>query len=187
MGGRGGRCECGARIEAKAKRCLSCYTNAVKAAKVPMVQRFWKHVDRHGPDECWNWTGSTKSNGYGHLLPDSGRKKVATHRLSWEMHNGPIPEGLFVCHRCDNRACVNPAHLFLGTSQDNVTDMYQKGRNSRANRVSGERCHLSKLTADQVLEIRASGDRLRDIACRYGVHTNSIRAIKSRRVWKHVM
>lgn len=91
-------------------------------------ERFWEKVDKSG--ECWVWTASTHHQwGYGHF---KFRGKVAqAHRVSWEMHNGPIPEGLLVCHRCDNPPCIRPAHLFLGTDADNATDMVAKRRHYR--------------------------------------------------------
>jgi hypothetical protein len=81
------------------------------------------------PDECWEWKGFRNTAGYGR-----GPHDVPAHRLSWEMHNGPIPDGLFVCHRCDNPPCVNPAHLFLGTAKDNIDDMVRKDRHSKHQR-----------------------------------------------------
>jgi hypothetical protein len=84
---------------------------------------FWERVDKTG--ECWLWTGYTK-NGYGRA--NFRNKKQLTHRISWQVHKGEIPKGLFVCHSCDVRSCVNPAHLFLGTHQDNMEDCKSKGR-----------------------------------------------------------
>lgn len=97
-----------------------------------LAERFWEKVSKGGPvhpvlgTACWAWTASTNPNGYGKIFV-AGRLQVAS-RVSWEMHNGPIPDGLFVLHHCDNPLCVRPAHLFLGTCADNVRDMWSKGR-----------------------------------------------------------
>lgn len=93
----------------------------------PLTERFWRKVDKSaGPEGCWPWTGSRHGFGYGFV--SAGGKRRGAHRVSWELANGPIPDGLSVCHRCDNPPCVNPAHLFLGTVGDNTRDMMAKGR-----------------------------------------------------------
>lgn len=90
------------------------------------IERFWAHVEKRGPDDCWLWTGPVISCGYGQVSV-KGIAKYA-HRLSLEIASGPIPGGLFVLHRCDVPRCVNPAHLFLGTQKDNINDAIAKGR-----------------------------------------------------------
>ena len=92
----------------------------------PLETRFWRFVAPSMDDRgCWEWTGARAGElGYGCL----GGKGPRAHRLSWEIHNGPIPDGLWVLHKCDNPPCVNPRHLFLGTRTDNIRDMFAKGR-----------------------------------------------------------
>lgn len=95
-----------------------------KKRSIPAEVRFWKHVAK--TEGCWEWTGSTSKKGYGKL--NIGGVTKAAHRFSYEIANGPIPEKLFVLHRCDNPPCVRPDHLFTGTNEDNVKDMMKKGR-----------------------------------------------------------
>lgn len=140
-------------------------------------QRFWSHVDTTG--ECWVWIASTRSFGYGHLHFDGCSQ--AAHRVSWQLHNGPIPDGLLVLHRCDNPRCVNPDHLFLGTDADNVADKLAKGRG-----VWGETVGRSKLTSDQVLAIDCDPRAHSAIAEEYGLAHSTVSRIKNRRRWKRL-
>lgn len=131
----------------------------------------WRHVDKS--DQCWLWTAATFANGYGafRLGGRSGRTAY-THRLAWELTNGPIPDGVEVCHSCDVRACVNPAHLFLGTHAENMRDMADKGRAKTSN-AKGEAHPLARLTAADIAAIReryaAGGVLQRELATEYGV------------------
>lgn len=155
-------------------------------ARKTMEERFWSKVDRAGDGECWCWNG-TKISGYGIVVLwiDKKRKHKRAHRLSYELNIGPIPEGMEVCHRCDNPPCVNPAHLFLGTHGDNVRDMHRKGRWNPGNR-NGERNGRAKLTAANVKSIR----RLREkgwtqqrIADKFGVSQPLVGLILRGKVW----
>lgn len=128
---------------------------------------------------CWLWTAALKV-GYGAMW--NGATTAYAHRLMHEVAHGPIPDGFDVCHRCDNRACVNPDHLFAGTRLENVADMDRKGRRRS---VSGKQ----KLTPDDVREIRrclARGEEGLTIAARFGVTGPIISNIKHRRIWRNV-
>jgi hypothetical protein len=156
----------------------------------PVAERFWMKVNRAGPihpvhGQCWVWSTGKSRKGYGQFY--RGGSSLLAHRTSWELHNGLIPDGLLVCHHCDNPPCVNPAHLFLGTVADNTRDAAAKGR-----MVRGERMHTAKLTADLVIEIRqrhrksSRTDGVAALAREFGVSSQSILRIIRRRCWKHV-
>lgn len=130
---------------------------------------------------CWIWLGSTR-NGYGRLTigsrTDGTRKSISAHRLSFEAHNGPIPDGLYVCHKCDTPACVNPDHLFLGTHMDNVADRERKGRNYPPP-ISRGNSHPSAKVPDSVIAaIRASDQSSAVEARKYGLNDSYIRQIR---------
>src|SRR5690348_4704416 len=92
-------------------------------------ERFWTLADVRGPDDCWAWRGSINRNGYGQLSWNAW--PASSHRVAYQLTHGTIPEGLFVLHSCDNKLCVNPAHLYVGTQQQNVDDMMKRGRHGR--------------------------------------------------------
>lgn len=142
--------------------------------------RFWTKVS-FGP-KCWLWTASVNAKGYGQLfIARSPRIVALAHRLSWEIHNGTIPSGLCVLHRCDVPACVNPDHLFIGTKADNNADMKQKGRST-----IGEKNPMAKLTEVAVRSILNDGRYQKDIAADFGIDQSLVSYIKSRKVWSHV-
>lgn len=144
--------------------------------------RFWTYVAK--ADGCWLWTRGLRDHRYGNFY--NGIKDVAAHRYSWVLHNGAIPDGFYVLHRCDNPPCVNPEHLFLGTHAENMQDMMAKGR---GNKPCGELVGRAKLTEQAVGDIRglyASGMTQLAIAEVYGVSKAAVQFIVSRRTWKHI-
>jgi hypothetical protein len=147
---------------------------------------FWAKVNKNiGMNKtCWEWTGKSLMSGYGRMRFNGSYK--GTHRISWEISNGDIPKRLSVLHKCDNRLCVNPEHLFLGTQKDNMLDMISKGR---SNPQQGDsHCH-AKLKKDQVLLIRkrlAQGESQTALSHEFNVHQTTIYDIKAQRSWKHL-
>lgn len=120
-------------------------------SKKTETERFWEGVGAEVDTGCWPWVRSRSRGGYGQFADMVSKKTVAAHRRSWEIHHGPVPPGLWVLHRCDNRRCVRPDHLFLGTAKDNTQDKINKGR---GNTPSGESHYASRLTSAQVRSIR---------------------------------
>ena len=131
---------------------------------------------------CWIWMGTTDADGYG-VLKSKG-KMLKAHRLSYELFNGPIPDDKCVCHSCDVRSCIAPAHLWLGGNADNMRDMNLKGRQPK-----GEAHGMARLTEASVINIRsraASGESQRALACEYGAGATTIGKIVKRLTWKHI-
>lgn len=150
------------------------------------IANYWGRVDMTNRTLCWNWTGFIdKRKGYGLAWVDG--RRIRTHRVAMMLHlNGPIPDGLHVCHRCDNPACCNPAHLFLGTNDDNIKDRVVKGRSARN---YGEKSKTNKLTSDAVKELlwaRVGGAGFRELAARYGLDKKTVGMICRGENWPHI-
>ncbi len=152
-----------------------------------IADRFFDLVGAKTETGCIHWNGPIdKTKGYGSFHATiAGKKPLGAHRISYELMVGPIPKGLYVLHRCDNRICINPTHLFLGTHLDNIADCNAKGRQAR-----GEKQGNSKLTTDDIHEIRRrcqNGESQRSIAELFGVRQSAISRIFLRIDWKHII
>lgn len=147
----------------------------------PLADRFWPKVAKAGPDDCWLWCAGKNRDGYGNFSLSGGHSALA-HRASWFLAHGTWPD-LQVLHRCDTPCCVNPAHLFLGTQQENMQDMFKKGRDSR-----GERHPISKLSDEQVTAIRiAVTKKTKDLAIQFGISESQVLRIRNGTSWRHSM
>ena len=150
---------------------------------VPPEIRFWQEVDKKSNKECWNWLGVKYKKGYGCFDKRTGERRA--HRYSWKLHNGEIPDGLFVLHHCDNPSCVNPKHLWLGTAKDNTRDMMRKNRDG----VIGEKNGMSKLNENKVKtarKLRKKGYTYQKIADILEVNEGTIYYAIKKETWKHV-
>lgn len=162
------------------------------------IDDFWNFVDRSGDDDaCWLWQGGTGHYGYGRIRL-KGYSRLA-HRAAWQITHGAIPAGLYVCHSCDVPACVNPNHLFLGTSAENTNDAARKGRMAKGARNGkythpeatprGEAHGRAILSAEQVTEIRArssEGMSMLALARLYAISKRTIFDVVHRRTWVHI-
>jgi len=146
-----------------------------------LAERFWQNVIKQ-ESGCWLWVGTTIPRGYGQI--GFKGKMLLAHRIAWELRYGEIPRGMCVCHHCDNPACVNPEHLFVGTHKDNEDDKWRKGRGCR-----GSQHHNAKLTEAEVLSIRSErqiGLSLSTLANKYGVSRKLILLISQHKIWTHI-
>lgn len=154
--------------------------------------RFDRWVDKSG--DCWLWLGKLKPDGYAEMVVSG--KNIPAHRLSYQLHVGPIPPGLLVCHTCDIRHCVKPDHLWTGTQADNIRDCVAKGRHTRMGGTSPERAARgnglpqAKLTPEKVREMRrlyaAGFGSLSAVGALFGVNGSSAHAVIQGRSWRHV-
>lgn len=159
---------------------------------IPAVIRFWSRVNK--TEGCWLWTSTTSTAGYGYI--DDNKRRYQSSVYSWMIHNGPVPDGLFVLHKCDNTACVNPDHLFLGTQNDNVQDCIKKGRFNYGSRgKKGEKHHGARVTEEQVRDIRRRYTKGRgryqrgnshELAVEFGLTQAQVLNIAKHKQWSHV-
>jgi len=161
---------------------------------IPPEERFWKMVDKNGPipphrpelGPCWVWTGAKSTKfGYGSMGGAPGQKGIKTHRLSWEIHYGQIPNELWVLHKCDNPPCVNPSHLFLGDASDNAKDAASKGRT-----LQGVRHPDTPFNESDIIEIRrrfSSGVSQHQLAREHNVSHMTIWQIVNDWTWRHLL
>lgn len=159
------------------RRCAEC--RKLGKGALTLESRFWKRVERR--EGCWGWSGNKNSDGYA-VIGRGTSRTVTASRVSWELHSGPIPRGLFVCHTCDNPECVNPAHLFLGTHANNMADMAEKGRST-----IGLRNPNVKLTEDKVRDIRDGSGTRKEKAERHGVSIETVYQIRTGKTWRHLI
>ena len=149
----------------------------------PLLERFNAKFSVDEATGCWPWAASKDAKGYGYIK-DSDRRICKAHRIAYRLFVGEIPAGMFVCHRCDNPPCVNPAHLFLGTLADNNRDREAKGRGARGSKHS-----KAKLNEDKVREIRrlhAEGLSIAALARTHGVSERLVSGVIKRAWWRHV-
>lgn len=147
-----------------------------------LLEKLNSQIDKSG--DCWLWLGGRDSDGYGIVRSGLSTRKV--HRVMWILTYGPIPDGMFVCHHCDNPPCCNPRHLFCGTPKDNSRDRKKKGRNNTQVGTARYNAVLTPKTVRQIRSLREVGTKLHLIAHQMGVDTVTVWAVLHGKTWKHV-
>ncbi len=151
------------------------------------VERFWAKVQKS--ETCWLWTGGRTGSGYGVFC--IGYRMVLIHRFSFELHCGNIPKGMFVCHRCDTPACVNPEHLFLGTPKDNMRDKIAKGRANFTKPplhqgTDHHKCRITEADVTAIRKARLRGETYISMTKRYPLTIAGLFSVASGKSWKHI-
>jgi hypothetical protein len=167
-------CKCGNKLEKGKKFCSYRCTIIYRNLKV---------------NDCWEWQGKLNTSGYGQLsMRGNNKKQVIAHRISYLEFKGEIPTGMVVCHSCDNKKCVNPEHLWLGTPKDNFRDSMKKGRMVFRGAIGTEHINakLDDEKVKEILERIKRKENIKEIAKIYGIHYQTIYQIKYGKAWGHV-
>lgn len=165
----------------RAKYCSNpCKNNS---RKKPLSERFWEHVVKS--DGCWEWNGGKAVHGYGSIHDDNGHQ-LRSNQASWILHHGPIPEGLWILHKCDNPPCVRPDHLYLGTHQDNMRDLILRGKGKGAAMVGSKNVHAKLREKDipMIYKLNELGISYTAIGRMFRVKRNAIKSIIIGKSWK---
>lgn len=153
----------------------------------PILDRFWDKVNK--TDTCWEWTAPLNASGYGVLAfrKPKGWGYVFAHRFAFEALVSEIPPNMCVCHKCDNRKCVNPDHLFLGTQAENTADRDNKGRHVALKGENHGCAYLNEDTVREIIQVYASGNYTqKELGLKFGTTTWNIHRIVKRKTWKHL-
>jgi len=198
------KCDCGtlkdvrtSHLKNSSSKSCGCYSksNNKKSSKIlltdferlnypeSILNRFWKYVNKLSNNECWNWIGSLSlRGGYGQLSYKGGLLKA--HKISYEIHKGIINKGLYVCHKCNNPKCCNPAHLYSGTPKNNWDDTIKTGNAHTLEVLKGENSPSSRIKYSDVLFIRKSNKTLKELGDKFGISKTSVSNIKKNKTWK---
>lgn len=153
------------------------------------AERFWEKVDRRDADDCWPWLGTKSNNGYGTFSVGSrlsgDARNVSPHRYVCELVGRTFGPGQHALHHCDNKQCVNPSHIYVGTQADNARDFLERGTRKVPDQ-RGEKNPRAKLSASEATEIRRSSESLRSLSARFGVSKTHVSWIKHWKSWGHL-
>ena len=162
-------------------------------SELTFEERFWAKVDKRDDNECWPWKGAKSKTGHGNMYHPDWKRAQPAYRISYEINKGIITEGKHILHSCDNGNCVNPNHLREGTHQENMKDMFDRNRNFPIPHYCGENHGMSKLTSEQVRQIKdeivsrnSKYGTCQKLANEYNVDVSLISLIKRGKIWKHV-
>lgn len=178
---------CGSQLRQGAKKSCGCLWNPTKEEYLNRLKQKLEENCKWNA-QCQEWTGFKDSDGYGKISVTLNAKErpLSVHRVSWMIHIGNIPEGMCICHHCDNPACFRPEHLFLGTQQDNMDDKMNKKRHRTPKGESTWNVKITEFQAKEIFSLKNSGITSHDLAKKYNTAASNIRQIWQKRSWKHI-